>query len=108
MPKFFADCFGMTRVEVHDRYLGLPVITGQSKKKMFAYIKDRLWKKLNIWHGNLLSSASKEILIKSVAQAILLYTMQTYLLLKTFYDELNQLVARFWWGKKWGRGVYIG
>ena len=50
-----------------------------------------------------MSSAGKEILIKSVAQAIPLYTMQTFLLPKTFCDELNQLVAQFWWGSEAGK-----
>lgn len=87
----------------HDRYLGLLVFIGRSKKDTFAYIKDRLWKKLNGWRGSLLSSAGKEILIKAVAHAIPLYTMQTFLLPKSFCDELNQMVARFWWGREAGK-----
>lgn len=37
---------------------------------MFAYIKDRLWNKLNGWKGSLQNSAGKEILIKTVVQAV--------------------------------------
>lgn len=82
--QLLADCLGMKRVDYHDRYLGLPVFIYRSKKYTFAYIKDWLWKKLNGWHGSLLSSAGKEILIKTVAHAVLLYTMQTFLLPKFF------------------------
>nr|XP_028965078.1 uncharacterized protein LOC114827439 [Malus domestica] len=101
--QVLADCLGMNRVNYHDRYLGLSMYTGKSKKQTFAYIKDRLWKKLNGWRGSLLSNAGKEILIKIVAQAVPLYTMQTFLLPKTLCDELNKMVAQFWWGKEVGK-----
>lgn len=74
---------------------GLPVYVGKAKKETFSYLKDWLWKKFNGWKGFLLSSAGKEILIKIVAQAIPIYTMQTFLLPKTLCDELNQLVAQY-------------
>ena len=32
-----------------------------------------------------------------------MYTLQTFMLLKTFCDELNQMVAQFWWGKEQGK-----
>lgn len=91
--QLLSDCLGVARVKYHDRYLGLPVFVGKLKKATFAYMKDRLWKKLNGWRGSLLSSAGKEILIKTVAQAVPLYTMQTFLLPKSFFEKLNQMVA---------------
>ena len=100
--QLLVDCLGMPWVIFHDRYLGLPVLVGKSKKDTFAHIKDRLWKKLNGWKGSLLSSAGKEILMKTVAQVVPLYTMQTFLL-PTFCDELNQKVAQFWWEKEQGK-----
>ncbi|XP_068323161.1 uncharacterized protein [Pyrus communis] len=100
--QLLADCLGMERVDYHDCCLGLPVFVGQSKKETFAYIKDRLWKKLNGWPGSLLSNAGKEILVKTIAQAIPLYTMQTFLLPKSFCEDLNKMVAQFWWGRKAG------
>ena len=60
-------------------------------------------KKLHGWRGSLLSNAGKEILIKTVAQAVPLYTIKTFLLPKSFCDELNQMVAHFWWGRDGGK-----
>ena len=54
----------------HGLYLGTPSFVGRSKKKVFEYIKDRVWKKLNGWNTKKLSRAGKEILLKTVAQAI--------------------------------------
>lgn len=93
--QLIANCLGVSRVPYHDRYLGLSVFVGKAKKATFAY-------KLNGWHGNLLSNARKELLIKTVAQAIPLYTMQTFILPKTLCNELNQMVDQFWWERNQG------
>lgn len=45
--QLLADCLGVARVEYHDRYLGLPVFVGKSKKATLTYLKDKLWKTLN-------------------------------------------------------------
>ncbi|GAU47118.1 hypothetical protein TSUD_98950 [Trifolium subterraneum] len=45
-------------------YLGLPSMVGRSKKAIFSYIKDRIWKRMNSWRGRALSKAGKEIMIK--------------------------------------------
>lgn len=52
------------------KYLGLPYLIGHSKTEVFAYLKERVWKKTHGWKEKLLSKRGKEILIKSVLQAI--------------------------------------
>ncbi|XP_021823769.1 uncharacterized protein LOC110765025 [Prunus avium] len=64
---------------------------------VFASLKEKLWKKLEGWKGKLLSGAGREILIKAVAQSLPTYTMNCFLLPKGFCDELNSVVAKFWW-----------
>ncbi|GAU32459.1 hypothetical protein TSUD_144680 [Trifolium subterraneum] len=56
-------------------YLGLPSMVGRSEKAIFSYIKDRIWRRINSWRGRALSKAGKEIMIKSVLQAIPSYVM---------------------------------
>ena len=93
-----AELLGMEMVEKHDKYLGIPTLVGQSRNDTFAYIKDNLAKKLTGWRTKLLSAAGCEILIKVVAQAMPLYTMNNYLLPQHLIQELHQLCAKFWWG----------
>ena len=93
--QLLADCLGVRRVEFHDKYLGLPVLVRKSKKETFAYVKDRMWKKLQSWKGGLLSSAGRELLVKTVAQALPMYSMQCFLLPKSFCEELNMMIAKF-------------
>lgn len=93
-----AAYLGVFRVDVHDRYLGLPVVLGRKRTDCFAYIKERLWKKLKGWKDKLLSATGNEILIKVVGQSLLIYTMNYFLIPKFFYEDLQRILCRFWWG----------
>uniref|UniRef100_A0A1S3Y3T8 RNase H type-1 domain-containing protein n=1 Tax=Nicotiana tabacum TaxID=4097 RepID=A0A1S3Y3T8_TOBAC len=46
-------------------YLELPAIVGRSKKKMLEFIKDRVKTKIKGWKGKFLSTAGKEVMLKS-------------------------------------------
>jgi hypothetical protein len=79
-------------------YLGLPSMIGRKKKDMFAYIKDRIWRRINSWRGRALSRAGKEIMIKSVLQAIPSYVMRVYLLPESIIKDIEKMMNSFWWG----------
>ena len=83
-----------------ERYLGLPVYVGGSKRKMFEYLKDRVWKRIQGWKEKLLSKARKEILIKAIAQAIPSYAMSCFDLTKMLCDDIGKLIHRFWWAQQ--------
>jgi len=83
----------------HERYLGLPPLVGRGKKKAFNHIKDQVGHKIASWKGKLLSPASREILIKAVAQATPTYTMNCFKISDSLCSELNSLVSNFWWGQ---------
>ncbi|KAL3536252.1 hypothetical protein ACH5RR_004713 [Cinchona calisaya] len=65
-----------------EKYLGLPLVIGRSKNDVFGCAKDRLNRKINGWKGKLLSSAGKEVLLKSVAMALPSYVMSVFKLPK--------------------------
>lgn len=48
----------------------------------------------------MLSMGGKEILMKAVAQAVPIYTISCFLLLKGLYDELEGMMRNFWWGQR--------
>jgi ribonuclease HI len=50
----------------------------------------------------LLSAGGKDILIKSVAQAVPIYSMACFLLPKGLCDHINGLIRKFWWGSREG------
>ncbi|PNX58969.1 ribonuclease H, partial [Trifolium pratense] len=75
-----SDTLGVSEVMGTGRYLGMPSMIGRNKKALFGYLKDRMWKKIQGWSGKHLSKAGREVLVKSVAQAIPTYCMSTVLL----------------------------
>ena len=86
--------------ESAERYLGLPVSVGKSKKKAFEYIKQKVWARIQGWKEKLLSKAGKEILVKAVAQAIPTYAMSCFDLTKGLCDELSTIIGRYWWSQQ--------
>ncbi|GAU49279.1 hypothetical protein TSUD_407190 [Trifolium subterraneum] len=93
-----AGILGIRHVLGTGIYLGLPSMIGRSKKTTFSYIKDRIWKRTNSWTGRALSKAGKEIMIKSVLQAIPSYVMSMYILSASFIDDIEKMINAFWWG----------
>ena len=87
-------------VEGHDKYLGLPTYIGSSKKQVFQVIQDRIWKKLKGWKEKYLSQAGREVLIKSIAQAIPTYAMQCFSLPKSILYDVEKVCRNFFWGQK--------
>ena len=87
-----------TFTEPFEKYLGLAPIIGIGKKQAFAEIKLRIQSKLSGWKTKLLSQAGREVLIKSLAQAMLVYAMNCFLLPAGFCDEVNSMMGQFWWG----------
>ncbi|CAJ2640848.1 unnamed protein product [Trifolium pratense] len=89
---------GVRHVLGTGNYLGLPSMIGRKKKQVFAYIKDRVWKRINSWRGRALSRAGKEVMIKSVLQAIPSYVMSVYLLPDSTIKDIERMMNSFWWG----------
>jgi len=55
---------------LNDKYLGLPAMVGIDRSDCFQHLIDRVRAKTKGWKEKLLSLGGKEILIKSIAQAI--------------------------------------
>lgn len=66
------DMLQVTKETMSECYRGLPVHVGKSKTATFAYLKDRIWKRMQGWNEKFLSWAGKEILIKVLRQFQLL------------------------------------
>ncbi|CAA0816391.1 Ribonuclease H-like superfamily protein, partial [Striga hermonthica] len=79
------------------RYLGLPLGIGRSKKEVFDYILEAIRGKLQGWKTKLLSSADKEVLVKSVLQALPVFSMTCFKLPVSICKEISKLCAKFWW-----------
>ena len=81
----------------------MPSDVGQNKNGTFKYLKDRVWGKVKGWLEKILSYAGKEVLIKSVAQAIPVYSMSCFKLPRGLCDSITSTIRQFWWGSKRGK-----
>jgi hypothetical protein len=66
---------GITCEALSEKYLGLPTQVGRSKDGAFKYLPERSWNKVCGWKGQGLSKKGREILMKSVLQAVSTYEM---------------------------------
>jgi hypothetical protein len=48
--KDLSELMGVRHVMGTGTYLGVPSMVGRSKKATFAYIKDRIWRKIRLIH----------------------------------------------------------
>jgi hypothetical protein len=84
----------------NEKYLGLPVYVGRSKKGAFAYLKGRMWGKIQGWDEKLMSRAAKDVLIKACAQAIPTFAMSCFDITKCLCDDMSVMICRFWWAQQ--------
>src|SRR4051812_37045285 len=72
-------------------------------KGKFETVHEILRKRLIDWSEQYTSSGKKEILIKSVAQAIPAYVMSVFKLPISVCDELTCMMCQYWWGVEKGK-----
>ena len=89
--------FQVPALRSYETYLGLPSFVGRSKMQSFAYIKEKVWSKIQGWKERLLSQARREVLLKAVVQAVLAFSMSCFRLLDRLCQDLEGLMRRFWW-----------
>ncbi|XP_033141159.1 uncharacterized protein LOC117131994 [Brassica rapa] len=81
------------------KYLGIPEQFGRKKAEILKYVTEKVKAKTQRWQNKFLSPAGKEVLIKFVASGTPVYPMNTFKLLKSFCDDINNILEKFWWGK---------
>jgi hypothetical protein len=88
---------------LNEKYLGMPSDIGRSINGAFKYLMDRIWKRIQGWLEQLLAAGGKEVLIKSVAQAIPTFFMSCFKLPWGLCQAINAMLRSFWWGTKEGK-----
>lgn len=90
------NIFQLTIVSRHEKYLGLPSIVGRKKTNFFNELKFRVMNKVSSWQHKLFSSGDKEVIIEAVSA----YTMSVFNILLGLCNDIQRVIARFWWGSK--------
>lgn len=92
----------MSVCQGHDVYLGLPTFSLRSKRIQFGYLRDRVAKKIDGWASKHFSEGGREVLIKSVLQAVPSYAMTCFRIPGSICEDIERLCCDFWWGTKDG------
>ncbi|XP_019181782.1 PREDICTED: uncharacterized protein LOC109176840 [Ipomoea nil] len=97
---------GVDQAPNYGKYLGLPSFIGRNKKAAFSYIEDKIRQRIVSWNKKLLTQASKEVLLKSVAQAMPTFSMSVFLLPMGICTAIERTMNRYWWGSGNDRGIH--
>lgn len=82
-----------------EKYPGLPIASGKSNVGTFKELQEKITKRVMGWKEKFISKADREILIKTVVQAIPTYSMSLFKLPKTICDNINSLLVKYWSGQ---------
>ena len=99
MKDHIKEAWGVPEIMQYEKYLGQPSFVGKGKKASFNYIKEWVWRKILGWKGKLLSQARREVLLKSVIQAIPTYTMGCFKIPMGLCNEIEAMIKKFRWGQ---------
>lgn len=95
--KTISDILGVQADLRENKYLSLPSLVGRSKKKVFNFVKERVWQRVQGWSNNKLSRAGKAVMIRNVAQSIPSYCMSCFLIPKSLSQEIEKIMNGYWW-----------
>jgi hypothetical protein len=93
----------LERIDFDEKYLGLPTPKGRLKRGVFQPLEQHFFKRMTSWKEKELSAAGKEILIKSIAQALPNYIMSVFRLTDGLCEDLLKAIHGYWWGSEKGK-----
>ena len=85
------------REALSEKYLGLPTANGRVTEDQLVHIFERARSKVQGWCERFLSCAAKEVLLKSVIQALPTYTMSCFKLTKGLCKKITAVMSKYWW-----------
>ena len=86
--------FGAQVMTNCEKYLGhLLMVGGKSKVDTYKDLQERITKRVMGWKEKTISKVGREMLIKTVAQAIPTYSMSIFKLPKKVCDDINSVLA---------------
>ncbi|CAM8948837.1 unnamed protein product [Rhodiola kirilowii] len=101
--ELLCNYLGVKRGQILSKYLGMPILFNKNKSAVFRELEEKSWKRVHGWKEQWLSSAGKEILLKSILQALPVFVMSCFRLPSEVCKKLASILFTYWWGKGDGR-----
>lgn len=86
-------------VKEFEKYLGLLIMGGKNKANNFKNFQKRIVKWDTGQKEKFILKAGREVLIKTITQAIPTYSMSLIKLPKGLCNDINSVLAKYWWGQ---------
>jgi len=83
---------------LNDKYLGLQALMGADRSDCFRHLIDRISMHINGRKEKLLTMGGKEILIKSIAQAMPRSAMMVFKIPINICKGMTDAMLQYWWG----------
>ncbi|CAD6337949.1 unnamed protein product [Miscanthus lutarioriparius] len=84
MKQVVSQRLDIQKEALAERYLGLPTKAGRKLSDCFEYLPSQV--------------KGRDVLIKSIAQAVPTYSMSCFLLPLNICNKMRSVVANYWWG----------
>lgn len=97
------EVLDVTNMAFEEKYLGLPTPDGRMSNGRFHNLQAQLLKRLVLWGDGHLAQPGREVLIKSVTQALPTYIMGVFKLPFSVCDDLTSMVRNYYWGAAQGK-----
>ncbi|KAK6126762.1 hypothetical protein DH2020_039507 [Rehmannia glutinosa] len=97
LARHISNILGISIVDSHGKYLGLPSIIGKNKRDVFSCLQDRVWKRIVGWKEKSLSQAGRDILVKTVIQAIPTYAMSCFRIPDSILEKIQSMASNYFW-----------
>jgi len=78
-----------------DKYLWLLALVGADRSDCFRHLIDMVAMRINGWKEKILSMGGKEILIKSIAQAVSVFAMMVFKIPKNICKGITSAISQF-------------
>lgn len=78
-------------------YMGLPMMVGRNRTEILNFIKHSIVDHIHRWNHRFISKAGREILLKTVLQALSTYAMGVFLLPKGLIKSIETTINSYWW-----------
>lgn len=94
MKQVVSQSLDIQKEALAKRYLGLPIEVGRNMNDVFEYLSTQVKGIIEGWCSREASCAGREVLIKSIAQAVPTYSMSCFLLPINICKKVRSTVAK--------------
>lgn len=100
------NLLGVVEIQMPGKYLRIPMIIGRKRVAEFAFLQERVEKKLQSLNNKTISKGGKVTLLKTGAQSIPTFWMALMLISLEICDGIEKRMNSYWWGNEGtGKGI---